>query len=198
MSEFVPEGWSETTLSRNASLITDGSHFSPQTVEFGRPIATVQNMRDRHIDISSCRLISVEQFEELVKGNCLPEHGDVLFSKDGTIGKTFVFKQRQPIVLLSSIAIIRLRKEELDPDYCTQYLQSSLFYQQLENAKSGSAIRRVVLKDIKELKLPKPPLPEQQKIADFLSTLDEKIDVEKQILDKLKLAKKGLLQQMFC
>lgn len=43
-----------------------------------------------------------------------------------------------------------------------------------------------------------PTLPEQQKIADFLSTLDEKIDVEKQILDKLKSAKKGLLQQMFC
>ena len=196
MSEFVPEGWSETTLSRNASLITDGSHFSPQTVEFGRPIATVQNMRDRHIDISSCRLISVEQFEELVKGNCLPEHGDVLFSKDGTIGKTFVFKQRQPIVLLSSIAIIRLRKEELDPDYCTQYLQSSLFYQQLENAKSGSAIRRVVLKDIKELKLPKPPLPEQQKIAAILTSVDEVIEKTQAQINKLKDLKTGMMQEL--
>ena len=38
---------------------------------------------------------------------------------------------------------------------------------------------------------------EQQKIADFLSSFDEKIDAEKEILEHLKELKKGLLQQMF-
>ena len=56
---------------------------------------------------------------------------------------------------------------------------------------SGNALKNIVITYPKTDK-------EQEKIADFLSTLDEKIDVEKQILDKLKLAKKGLLQQMLC
>lgn len=42
-----------------------------------------------------------------------------------------------------------------------------------------------------------PCLEEQQKIADFLSALDEAINYAKQELDKWKELKKGLLQQMF-
>ena len=42
-----------------------------------------------------------------------------------------------------------------------------------------------------------PCLEEQQKIADFLSSFDEKIDAEKETLEHLKELKKGLLQQMF-
>jgi len=153
-------------------------------------------MRSRDFDLSSCRLISEEKFNELERGNCLPLIGDVLFSKDGTIGKTFVFRQSQKVVLLSSIAIIRLQQDKLNPNYCTQYLQSSLFYKQLEDAKSGSAIKRVVLKDIKQLRLPIPPLPEQQKIAKILTSVDEVIEKTQAQIDKLKDLKTGMMQEL--
>jgi len=196
MNSNFPNGWNVTTMESNARLITDGSHFSPVSEDNGLPIATVQNMKFREIDISSCRLISEDKFNELVKGNCQPVHGDVLFSKDGTIGKTFVYKQKNKIVLLSSIAIIRLNQNMLNPEYCTQYLQSSLFYKQLENAKSGSAIRRIVLKDIKLLKLPTPPLPEQKKIAAILNSVDEVIDKTQAQIDKLKDLKTAMMQKL--
>ncbi|MCG9706755.1 restriction endonuclease subunit S [Photobacterium damselae] len=196
MSNLLPNDWEITTLEKNSQLITDGSHFSPITSECGFPIATVQNMADREINISSCRKISKMDFDNLVKGNCSPEYDDVLFSKDGTIGKTFVYKQKQKIVLLSSIAIIRLKKNQINPDYCTQYLQSSLFYSQLENAKSGSAIRRVVLKDIKQLELPMPPLHEQQKIAAILTSVDDVIEKTQAQINKLKDLKTGMMQEL--
>lgn len=50
---------------------------------------------------------------------------------------------------------------------------------------------------IKEIKIKIPCLKEQQKIADFLSAFDEKIDIEKETLEHLKQLKKGLLQRMF-
>ncbi|MCL1078620.1 restriction endonuclease subunit S [Parashewanella spongiae] len=196
MSNLIPDDWKVTTLESNAILITDGSHFSPATVDNGLPIATVQNMRSRDFDISSCRLISQDSFDELERGNCLPLIGDVLFSKDGTIGKTFVYRQKNRVVLLSSIAIIRLKQNKLNSDYCSQYLQSSLFYKQLENAKSGSAIRRVVLKDIKLLELPTPPLPEQQKIAKILTSVDDVIEKTQAQIDKLKDLKTGMMQEL--
>ena len=196
MSKAIPSEWELSTLEDNARLITDGAHASPTTHENGKPIATVQNMRSRAIDVSSCRLISENDFDALTKGNCAPEIDDVLFSKDGTVGKTFVYRQPEKVVLLSSIAIIRLDKDELDPEFCSQFLLSPLFYHELENAKSGSAIRRLVLNDLKKVELPKPPLPEQQKIAAILSSVDDVIEKTRAQIDKLKDLKTGMMHEV--
>ena len=48
-----------------------------------------------------------------------------------------------------------------------------------------------------EIKIPFPSLPEQTKIANFLSAIDSKIDMENQLLQKLEEQKKFLLQNMF-
>ncbi|ONM42595.1 hypothetical protein BXT89_17175 [Halopseudomonas pachastrellae] len=196
MSEAAPSGWELTTLGRNAQLITDGAHASPPTHEGGRPIATVQNMGSRFIDFASCRLISENDFNSLVRGNCAPEVGDVLFSKDGTVGKTFVYRQSEKVVLLSSIAIIRLDESNIDPEFCSQFLLSPLFYQQLESAKSGSAIRRIVLNELKKIEIPRPPLPEQKKIAEILSSVDDMVEKIRAQLDKLKDLKAGMMQEL--
>ena len=196
MSNLVPDGWLLTTLGSNARLITDGAHASPPTCEGGKPIATVQNMLSRSIDVGSCRSISEDDFDMLVRGNCSPITGDVLFSKDGTVGKTFVYRQSDIVVLLSSIAIIRLFQDKVEPEFCSQYLLSPLFYQKLENTKSGSAIRRIVLSDLKKIELPTPPLPEQQKIAAILSSVDDVIEKTRAQIDKLKDLKTGMMQEL--
>lgn len=196
MSNLLPCEWKLSTLESNAKLITDGAHASPPSRLDGKPIATVQNMLSRSIDVSSCRLISRDDFDSLVRGNCAPEVGDVLFSKDGTVGKTFVYRQPDQVVLLSSIAIIRLYRDRLDPEFCAQFLLSPLFYHKLENTKSGSAIRRIVLNDLKKIELPKPPLPEQQKIATILSSVDDVIEKTRAQIDKLKDLKTGMMQEL--
>ena len=83
-------------------------------------------------------------------------------------------------------------------DYMYQILASKHMKKLMLKLAGNSTIPDLNHRDFYSIKIAMPSFPEQQKIADFLSTLDEKIDVEKQILDKLKLAKKGLLQQMFC
>ncbi len=196
MNSPTPNGWIESTLDRHCTKITDGSHLSPVKMDGGWPIATVENMRSRHIDVPSCRRIPKFDFDSLIKNSCSPEIGDVLFSKDGTIGKTFVFKQKEEIVLLSSIAIIRTEKSQLVPDFLTQYLKSPFFFRSIENATSGSAIKRVVLKDIKSLPLKLPPLPEQQKIASILTAVDDVIESTQAQINKLKDLKTGMMQEL--
>lgn len=55
----------------------------------------------------------------------------------------------------------------------------------------------IVMSTLTDMSILLPSLPEQQKIANFLSLFDEKIEIEKKILETLKNTKKGLLQQMF-
>jgi len=77
------------------------------------------------------------------------------------------------------------------------------YYWILENKKtllrrsSGSTFLEISKTEIAKIKADKPSLSEQQKIADFLSSIDRKIDLVSSELDHAKTFKKGLLQQMF-
>lgn len=78
------------------------------------------------------------------------------------------------------------------------FLNNSCFIKkQLLVIKEGSTRYALSFDKFIKLKVLLPCLKEQQKIADFLSLFDEKISIEKEILEHLKQLKKGLLQQMF-
>ncbi|TMX34389.1 restriction endonuclease subunit S [Vibrio sp. Hep-1b-8] len=63
--------------------------------------------------------------------------------------------------------------------------------------KQGGTRTRLYFKNLKELKLALPCLAEQQKIAQFLQSIDQKIDAVAEQIEQTKQFKKGLLQQMF-
>ena len=65
-----------------------------------------------------------------------------------------VYKEKKEIVLLSSIAIIR--PFGIIPDYLGYTLKSIYFDKQIFQLQSGSALRRIVLRDIKRITLPFP------------------------------------------
>lgn len=61
----------------------------------------------------------------------------------------------------------------------------------------GGTIQRLYNNILKSTKFDCPTLPEQQKITNFLSSIDSKIDIENKLLQKLEEQKKFLLHQMF-
>ncbi|MGX1903362.1 restriction endonuclease subunit S [Enterobacter asburiae] len=78
------------------------------------------------------------------------------------------------------------------------YLKKDSFIEELSQTVVGIRDgKQISYKAFSILELPYPSLPEQKKISDFLSALDDKIAVKKAELDKLNTWKQGLLQQMF-
>lgn len=77
------------------------------------------------------------------------------------------------------------------------FLYYELSSQNLKYMVTGSGQPQIIRRDVELHSIIIPIEEEQQKIADFLSTIDEKIEIEKEILETLKDIKKGLLQQMF-
>jgi type I restriction enzyme S subunit len=148
----LPEGWEWTPLEALCSRITDGSHFSPPSVTDGAMMASVRDMREWGFDFSDCRRISNEDFETLVKSDCRPLIGDILIAKDGAnLNKhTFYVWRDEPVVLLSSIAIIR-PKVGTESQYLVAFLKSDGASATIKNMKSGAAIPRIVLKDFRRL-----------------------------------------------
>ena len=82
-------------FNQNCDFITDGSHFSPKPLEVGEIIANVKDMGEYEINYDSCTRISNKDFITLKNQNCSPKDGDVLLSKDGTIGRVILFKDKK-------------------------------------------------------------------------------------------------------
>jgi type I restriction enzyme S subunit len=171
------------SLSELCTLITDGSHFSPKTVERGFPYITVRDLQDSGIDFENCKYINEDSFLELERSGCSPKPGDVLFSKDGTVGKVALVSSTEPFVVLSSLAILRPNSSLITPEFLKLSLRSPEVLEQALGMKSGTAIRRVVLRTLKTLEIAVPSLDKQRSIVKFvdaelskLGSLDNQIE----------------------
>jgi len=190
----LPKGWRVYKFVDVCSRITDGSHFSPKTIENGFPYVTVKDVSDSgEIDIKNCKKISENAFKDLVKSNCQPNIGDVLLSKDGTVGKTALVNNSEKFVVLSSLAILSPIPSFVHSKFLYLFLNSPDFQEKAISSKTGAAIKRIVLKNIKEFEIPVPPLPEQTRIATKLDALFARLDKSITLLEENIKHTKGLM-----
>ena len=167
--------WHAAPLKSICSVITDGSHFSPISSPSGFPYVTVRDISDGKVNLESSARVSQAAFDELERNGCRPLQGDVLFSKDGTVGKVALVESSEPFVVLSSLAILRPLLDVVVPAFLALSLQSQDFQTAAIGQKTGLAIKRVVLKHLREMQVPLPPLPVQRRIVDLMTHLDDHI-----------------------
>ena len=170
-----PKGWKVKKLEDVCIKITDGSHRTPKLLDKGYPFLTVSNLQNGSFEFSNSKYISIEDYKDLVKNDCKPLQGDVLFSKDGTIGKVTEIKEEKEIVILSSLAIMRPQYKIINSTYLAEIALTDFFINQAKEKQSGSALRRIILKNLKSVKIPVPPLSLQQEFAKLI----EEIEAEK-------------------
>jgi len=174
----MKNGWSHTELNSLCWEITDGSHFSPKSSEEEQyPYITVRDIQGDTIDFQGCKFIDTEAYSNLVKNGCQPNKGDILFSKDGTVGKVALVDSQRDFVVLSSLAIIRPHLDIIDSNYLKYALMNPAFLSMAIAQKTGVAIRRIILKNLKKIEVSLPnSLTEQKRIVAKLDQAFEAID----------------------
>ena len=96
-----------------------------------------------------------------------------------------------------TINILKPKDQDIySPIYVSYYINKKL-KKKIASLAKGVSISNVYNSDLKTLKIKLPSLKEQQKIASFLSAIDERIAVVNKQIEQSKVFKKGLLQQMF-
>jgi len=167
--------WPEVRLGDACDRITDGSHFSPKSSSEGFPYVTVRDLSDGAIDLDGSKRISRESFNELSRNGCSPQKGDVLFSKDGTVGKVALVGVSIPFVVLSSIAILSPNHELVSSEYLAWVLKSPSVQSMAVDKKTGTALRRLILRDLNSILIPLPPLDEQKRIVAKLDEVSTRV-----------------------
>lgn len=175
--------WEIVKLDDITTKLTDGSHSSPPSTESGMPYVTVRDVRGGNIDLEDSLKISSEDYDKLVKNGCRPEKGDVLFSKDGTVGRVALVNTSDEFVVLSSLAIIRPDNQVIDSAYLAYALQDPAITATALGMMKGIAIRRVILRDLKELKIPLPPIEIQREIVAELEAEQQLINANKKLIE---------------
>lgn len=172
-NSFVSKGLPTRTLQQVCELITDGTHYTPKDIGSGYPFLTVKDMSSTGLDLEECSFISKEDFELVKAGNCSPQIGDVLFSKDGTVGKVHVVTEDTEFGVLSSIAILRPNSKIIHPQYLGYALKSPEILSSALAKKTGAAIRRIILANLKSLTIPLPTLNQQEKFVNEVNALHD-------------------------
>lgn len=167
----VPAHWEVTALKRLCANITDGAHISPETEGGTRSFVSTKDVSEVGIDFVGCLLTTEASYDYLVRTGCQPIDGDVLFSKDGTIGRTTVVRGAKEFVVASSLIIIRPNHEALDADFLHYLSQSTFVKNQVESFVKGAGLPRLSIQNLLRVVGVFPPLEEQAAIAQWLASL---------------------------
>ena len=123
--------------------------------------------------------------------------GDVLLStvRPNLEGFTIIRDEVKDLIASTGFAVIT-SKNELHNEYLFNFLFSNIIKRQFHKLLVGSNYPAINSSDVKNLKIPVPPLPEQKKIADCLSTWDVAIEKQNALINALTDRKKALMQQL--
>jgi type I restriction enzyme S subunit len=126
------------------------------------------------------------------------EANDIVISRSGTIGITGVFKNYKIKVVPGAFLIrFRVDNQKISTDFIKLQFNSTKGRNSLNTLSAGGVQKNLTGTSVKQLEIVIPTLPEQQKIASFLSAVDEKIQQLSRKKELLEQYKKGLMQQLF-
>ena len=136
-----------------ASLVTDGTHKTPNYVESGVPFLSATNISNSALTFTDHKFVSRAEFLQLRAWNCAPLPNDVVVAKSGSIGNAAVVPSHAPeFAVFESVAIVRC--DRFDPYYLGTFLNSRIGQEEIKRQTKGAVIRHLHLEDLREVEVP--------------------------------------------
>lgn len=180
----IPDTWEIKPLKFLTKSIIDGTHLTPTYVENGIPFLRVTDITsadgiDADIDLDSVAKIPLEEHKILCQ-RCCPQKGDLLVSKNGTIGVPKIVDWDWEFSIFVSLCLIKLN-EHLQNKWLFYYFKSSLTEIEIAYGGKTNTITNLHLEKIANFKIPLPPFKEQTIISRYL---DNKVKDINALIDK--------------
>jgi len=192
----IPKDWEVVRLGEVLLLLRNGLTIEQNKEGIGYPITRIETISEGRIDASRVGYVANLTPEEIESYRLL--EGDILFSHINSlqhIGKTAIY-EGAPEFLLHGMNLLLLRpnKSKIYPQYLLYLLRlmrsRKIFWALSKKAVNQASINQT---ELGRTPIPLPPLSEQEKIAEILSTVDEKIEIERKRREKLERIKKSLM-----
>jgi type I restriction enzyme M protein len=175
-------------------LVVDGTHFTPTYLSEGTPFLRVTDIQSTSIDWDRVKRISRTQHDQLCK-RCRPQRGDVLLSKNGTIGITKVVDWDDDFSIFVSLCLLR-PKPSLLPEYLAEAMRSPFVQEQFKKRSKQATVTNLHLEEIRDCLIPLPDLVRQQALIRMAAECDRATAATQQHLDSLLELQSGFLSAL--
>ncbi len=194
---WLPTDWRTGQLRDLTTKIVDGVHHTPTYVEQGIPFVTVKSLTaGRGIATDRGNYISLSDHRIFLR-RADPRLGDVLVSKDGTLGiARLVEKDTVEFSIFVSVALLRPIPSSLSPSFLREFFNTHFYHKQMGYLSAGSGLKHIHLEHFRKFILPLPETQEQGQIIGQLGEIDCQILHTEKQLEKLRLQKSGLMQDL--
>ncbi|HOC56524.1 MAG TPA: restriction endonuclease subunit S [Verrucomicrobiota bacterium] len=196
----LPDGWTWGTWNQLSNWVTYGFTRPMPHVDQGIPIITAKGVNRGRIDFDGAHLTTRDAFGKLSEKD-RPQPGDVLITKDGTIGRAAVVDTDRQFCINQSVGVIWLRSCPMERKFLLTVIESELTQKPIWAKARGVAIQHLSITDFAKMALPIPPLAEQTRIvAEVERRLSVVEELESLVLANLQRAERlrqSILQKAF-
>jgi type I restriction enzyme M protein len=199
---MIPNNWEVKTVEELFNFNNGYAFYSDGYSENGKRVIDLLNIttdgrlnltnKDKFIPID---LYNKHPKQHLCKDDLIIIMTDITPDKK-LLGRCAIIDKSDEYALNQRVGCLRKKSEDIDINFYKYLFNSEKIHRKFVSHALGTAQFYINTPTIKNLKVPVPPLEEQKRIVNILSSVDEKIDIYKKIKSQLELLKKGLMQDL--
>ena len=184
------------TIEEAAERLIDYRGKTPPKTESGIRLITAKVVKGGQIHDDPAEYIAADFYEEWMRRG-LPQKFDVLITTEAPLGEVAILRSEERIALAQRIILLRAKRGEIDPEYLFYALQSDFSQGELRARASGTTVLGIKQSELRQVRIPKFPLPEQKRIAGILSAYDELIENSQRRIKVLETMARNLYREWF-
>ena len=190
----IPKSWDVVELKDTLSFISYGFTNPMPESDIGNFMVTAKDVTGGKISYETARKTSSEAYTQLLTDKSRPKRGDILLTKDGTLGRLAIV-DRDDICINQSVAVLRPNQKATSL-FLFCMLSSPAYQNTMMQNAGGSTIKHIYITVVDKMKVAIPEKTEQTKIVLVILSLEKKIEIEEKKLCQTQSLKKSLMQDL--
>ena len=194
----LPSDWEVCRLDEVSSVKTGpfGAQLHERDyVEIGTPIVTVEHLSEQGLTHENLPRVSDVDKERLSQYSLEP--GDIVFSRVGSVDRNSLIRPDEKGWLFSGRLLrVRPKRKRINPEFLSYVFHHEPCKVRIRRVAVGGTMPSLNTQLLSGISIQLPPLPEQKKIAEVLSTWDDAIATVSRLIESKRALKRGLMQQL--
>lgn len=189
--------WQEYLLDELLETLIDYRGKSPKKSGTGIPVISAKVVKDGRILHPIEQTIEPTYYAEWMRRG-YPRAGDVVLTTEGPLGEVAQLDSRTAKYALGQrIVVLRGQPDVIDNTFLKYLLLSPIGQERLSSYATGTTVEGISQKSLRKLRLPVPPIGQQRQIAELLGSLDDKIELNRQMNETLETMAQAIYYDWF-